>query len=237
MSVEFCLFLCKSVSHICERTCRVKPVWNLCERGLVWLESSMVWWFFFPPQVKHTWFNSPGVGLQTIRDLELCDARVRVVRLPSRLGLANLQDSLYVEYCGWEYGLPENSPPVVRKTEEYHEDFTVGTRDRFLDECTSWECVKLHDYRTSASVNLRWFFSSVASLVSSLSFCLSRELSPFTDCHKPSFSLASSLHFRLCRFCLAAFVPPLPTACQPPAEREQERDRKRGVKAIHRGIK
>lgn len=210
--------------------CRVPP-----RSGLVGVQHGLV--IFFPrsntpDSTCEVLDSKPSVTWNCV--VYKC---VRVVHLPSRLGLANLQDSLYVEYCGWEYGLPENSPPVVRKTEEYHEDFTVGTRDRFLDECTSWECVKLHDYRTSASVNLRWFFSSVASLVSSLSFCLSRELSPFTDCHKLSFSLASSLHLRLCRFCLAAFVPPLPTACQPPAEREQERDRKRGVKAIHRGIK
>lgn len=45
--------------------------------------------------------------------------------------MANLHDSLYVEYCGWEYGLPENSPPAMRNTEKGHEDFTVGTTDRF----------------------------------------------------------------------------------------------------------
>lgn len=45
--------------------------------------------------------------------------------------MANLHDSLYVEYCGWEYGLPENSPPTMRNTEDDHEfDFTLGTRDR-----------------------------------------------------------------------------------------------------------
>lgn len=33
------------------------------------------------------------------------------IRLPNKLGLGNLHDSLYVEYWGWEYGLPEKSPP------------------------------------------------------------------------------------------------------------------------------
>lgn len=33
------------------------------------------------------------------------------VHLPNKLGLGNLHDSLYVEYWGWEYGLPEKSPP------------------------------------------------------------------------------------------------------------------------------
>lgn len=40
------------------------------------------------------------------------------IHQPNRLGLGNLHDSLYVEYCGWEYGLPEKSPPVgEQKTE------------------------------------------------------------------------------------------------------------------------
>lgn len=38
---------------------------------------------------------------------ELCAG----VHLPNKLGLGNLHDSLYVEYWGWEYGLPEKSPP------------------------------------------------------------------------------------------------------------------------------
>lgn len=33
------------------------------------------------------------------------------IHLPNKLGLGNLHDSLYVEYWGWEYGLPEKSPP------------------------------------------------------------------------------------------------------------------------------
>lgn len=37
--------------------------------------------------------------------------------LPNKLGLGNLHDSLYVEYCGWEYGLPEKSPPERTKQE------------------------------------------------------------------------------------------------------------------------
>lgn len=32
--------------------------------------------------------------------------------------MGNLHDSLYVEYWGWEYGLPEKSPPADRKYEE-----------------------------------------------------------------------------------------------------------------------
>lgn len=45
------------------------------------------------------WFSSLQVGR-------------RGSYLPNRLGLGNLHDSLYVEYWGWEYGLPEKSPPV-----------------------------------------------------------------------------------------------------------------------------
>lgn len=40
--------------------------------------------------------------------------------LPNRLGLGNLHDSLYVEYWGWEYGLPEKSPPA--RQEVSHEE-------------------------------------------------------------------------------------------------------------------
>lgn len=35
--------------------------------------------------------------------------------LPKSPGLGNLQESLYVEYCGWLYGLPENSLPKLRR--------------------------------------------------------------------------------------------------------------------------
>lgn len=37
------------------------------------------------------------------------------IHLPNKLGLGNLHDSLYVEYCGWEYGLPEKSPPEMKR--------------------------------------------------------------------------------------------------------------------------
>lgn len=37
------------------------------------------------------------------------------IYLPNKLGLGNLHDSLYVEYWGWEYGLPEKSPPERKK--------------------------------------------------------------------------------------------------------------------------
>lgn len=43
--------------------------------------------------------------------------------LPRSPGLGNLQESLYVEYCGWLYGLPENSLPKLKRKRQNKRSF------------------------------------------------------------------------------------------------------------------
>lgn len=54
------------------------------------------------------------------------------MHLPKRLGLGNLHDSLYVEYWGWEYGLPEKSPPLRKQQQKSHSDRDEAHEPLFL---------------------------------------------------------------------------------------------------------
>lgn len=68
---------------------------------------------FCPPQ---GWTNTAHLALIS---------QDRVEHLPRSPGLGNLQESLYVEYCGWLYGLPENSLPKLKRQRQNKRSFDL----------------------------------------------------------------------------------------------------------------
>lgn len=68
---------------------------------------------FCPPQ---GWTNTAHLALIS---------EDRGNHLPRSPGLGNLQESLYVEYCGWLYGVPENSLPKLKRQRQNKRSFAL----------------------------------------------------------------------------------------------------------------
>lgn len=64
----------------------------------------------------------PGLDEHCTPCTDLSD---RGKHLPRSPGLGNLQESLYVEYCGWLYGLPENSLPKLKRQRQNKRSFDL----------------------------------------------------------------------------------------------------------------
>lgn len=61
---------------------------------------------------------------------------------PKRLGFGNLHDSLYVEYCGWEYGLPEKSPPIDKRKQKTGKEM-FRTNKRLTGICLKFVRIRI----------------------------------------------------------------------------------------------
>jgi len=57
--------------------------------------------------------------------------------LPRSPGLGNLQESLYVEYCGWLYGLPENSLPELKRKRQNERSFDLRLQSVLWESSSS----------------------------------------------------------------------------------------------------